>query len=314
LRTPKYGNRRERVHIESAGVAASHWLDTTFNVTRTAMNHDVTDSVAETVDDVVDDQPWVKTVARAGWVAKGAVYTLMGLTAFAIGRGKPSDDQASPEGAVAQVVSNPAGRFLLAVLSVGLILYSMWRLLSAALVRGNELKDWLNRVGYLFSAAFYAVLAFAAVRAVIRDAQPGDSNTIEDLSKTMLESPIGRWVLFLAGAVAFAVGLYFIVEKGFGKSFLDEMNLAKASKQERSAITAAGVIGWVGRGFVTAAVGFFVSKAAWEVDKEDARGFDRALREVATHEFGRYTVLAAGVALIAYGVFCIMSLRHQELD
>ena len=278
------------------------------------MNNDVTNSVPETVDGVVDDQPWVKAVASAGWVAKGAVYTLMGLTAFAIGRRKPSDDQASPEGAISQVVANPAGRFLLGVLSVGLFLYATWRLLSAALVRGSELKDWLQRVGYLFSAAFYSLLAFTAARSVIRDVQPEDSNTIEELSRSMLESPIGRWVLFIVGVVAFAVGLYFIVDKGFGKSFLDELNFSKASKQERSAITAAGVIGWVGRGFVTAAVGFFVSKAAWEVDRDDARGFDRALRELAAHDYGRYAVIAAGVALIAYGVFCIMSFRHQELD
>ena len=278
------------------------------------MNNDVTNSVPETVDGVVDDQPWVKAVASAGWVAKGAVYTLMGLTAFAIGRRKPSDDQASPEGAISQVVANPAGRFLLGVLSVGLFLYAMWRLLSAALVRGSELKDWLQRVGYLFSAAFYSLLAFTAARSVIRDVQPEDSNTIEELSRSMLESPIGRWVLFIVGVVAFAVGLYFIVDKGFGKSFLDELNFSKASKQERSAITAAGVIGWVGRGFVTAAVGFFVSKAAWDVDRDDARGFDRALRELAAHDSGRYAVIAAGVALIAYGVFCIMSFRHQELD
>jgi hypothetical protein len=278
------------------------------------MNHDVTDSVAETVDDVVDDQPWMKAVARAGWIAKGAVYSLMGVTAFAIGRRKPADDQASPEGAIAQVVANPAGRFLLGILAVGLFLYAMWRLLSAALVRGNELKDWLHRVGYLFSAAFYFVLAFTAARSVIRDVQPEDSNTVEELSRSMLESSLGRWVLFLAGLVAFAVGLYFIVDKAFGKSFLDELNLATASKEERSAITAAGVIGWAGRGFVTAAVGFFVSKAAWEVDREDARGFDRALRELAAHDYGRYAVIGAGVALIAYGVFCIMTFRYQELD
>jgi len=278
------------------------------------MNNDVTESVPEKVDDVVDEQPWVEAFGRAGWVAKGVVYTLMGLTAVAIGRGEPSDDQASPEGAVAQIVSNPGGRFLLGLLAVGLVLYSLWRLLSAALVRGNEMDDWLHRIGYLFSAAFYAILAVTAVRSVIRDVQPEDSNTVEELSQSMLESPVGRWVLFLAGAVAFVVGLYFIIEKGFGKSFLEEMNLAKASTHERSAIKAAGIIGWVGRGFVTGAVGFFVAKAAWEVDRDDARGFDRALREVAAHDNGRYLVLAAGVALIAYGVFCIMSFRYQELD
>ena len=70
----------------------------------------------------------------------------------------------------------------------------------------------------------------------------------------------------------------------------------------------------MGRGLVTTAVGFFVTKAAWEVDRDDARGFDRALRELAAHAQGRFVVLAVGVGLIAYGVFCILSFRYQELE
>ncbi len=269
--------------------------------------------MADTVAHTVSEQPWLPLIARVGWLAKGAVYALMGLTAFTIGRGESTNDDASPEGAVAQVVANPAGRILLGTLAVGLVLYCTWRLLTAALVRGTELSDWLDRIGYVFSASIYGVIAFTAIRAVLRDVKPEDSNTVENLSRTMLESSVGRWVLLLGGVVAFIVGAYFLIEKGLRRGFLDDLTLSDASHTERNAVTAAGVVGWVGRGFVTSAVGYFVTKSAWEVDQSDARGFDRALREVATTDIGRPLVLIAGLALVAYGIFCILSLRHREL-
>ncbi len=287
-------------------------MTTTKRTTNVASGVD--DAVSQQVSDTVHQQPWVKALARAGWVAKGAVYVLMGLTAFAIGRGEFSDDEASPEGAISQVASSRGGEALLGLFAVGLALYAIWRALSAALVHGGEPKDWLDRIGYLFSAGFYGILAFTAGRVILTDTQPGDSNTVENLSKAMLESSVGRWVLLLAGLGVVVLGIYFIVEKGINKSFLEELSFKSASQQERRFVTTAGTIGWVGRGLVTAAVGFFVAKAAWEVDREDARGFDRALRELAAHEQGQYVVLAAGLALIAYGVFCILSFRHQELE
>src|SRR5690242_18668809 len=123
--------------------------------------------VNEKAEEVVEQAPWVEAVTRAGWLAKGAVYALMGATAFTIGRHAPTPDDASPEGAVAQVVDTPGGKVLLAVLVVGLVLYSAWRLLSVAMVRGNSLHDWGDRIGYFFSAAFYLVLGFTAMMAVI---------------------------------------------------------------------------------------------------------------------------------------------------
>jgi hypothetical protein len=72
-------------------------------------------------------------------------------------------------------------------------------------------------------------------------------------------------------------------------------------------------VGWFGRGVVTVLVGFFVTKAAIEADTDDARGFDRALREVATSDLGTLAVATAAAGLVVYGVFCFVSMRHQEL-
>src|SRR5262249_42860301 len=145
----------------------------------------VTDEVAEHAEHVVRAQPWLEPIMRAGWLAKGVVYSLMGLTAYTIGRHHYTPDDASPEGAVAQVVDTPGGTALLTTLAVGLILYSAWRLLSVALIRGNGLHEWGDRLGYTFSAAFYTVLAVTAIGAVMNGQEPKDSNSVENISRSM---------------------------------------------------------------------------------------------------------------------------------
>jgi hypothetical protein len=274
----------------------------------------VIDKVADGVEDAVDDRPWLKNLLRAGWVAKGVVYTLMGLTAVTIGRGRPSDDEASPEGAIGQLTEHSGGSVLLVVLTVGLVLYALWRLISAAIVTGTDADAWLHRVGYLFSASFYALLARAAVRALTRGSDVEDPNTIERLSKSALESPFGRWILLTGGLVVLGVGLYFIVKKGLQQSFLDELDIAGCPEGERRLVTTTGTVGWIGRGFVTAAVGVFVVLAAWHADSSEARGFDKTLREVSSDSIGGWVVIAAGIGLIAYGLFCLLSMRHVKLE
>jgi hypothetical protein len=275
---------------------------------------DATEKVSDKAEETVEEHPWLERLARFGWIAKGVVYGLMGLTAFTIGRHRPTSDDASPEGAVAQLRSTPFGTAVIWALTIGLGLYVLWRVFSAALVRGNGLKDWLERIGYLFSAAFYAVLAFTAMAAVMNGTDTKDPNTVERLSRWALDRPVGRWALLVVGVVVIGVGIFFIFDKGIKKSFLKDLDFGGAPEAERRAITTAGMVGWISRGAATAAVGFFVAQAAWRYDAQDARGFDNAFRELSTHQVGSIAVLLTGLALVVYGVFCALIVRHLELE
>lgn len=272
------------------------------------------DDVRDTIEETVKERPWLRHLARTGWIAKGVVYTLMGATAVSIGRNRATDDQASPEGALDRVAEAPGGTALLLLLLVGLGVYVLWRLASAALVRGTGIRDWLTRAGYLGSALFYVAIAWAAGRAALSGGSPEDSNSIERASSRLLASSSGRWLLLALGGVVLAVGLVFVVDKAIRRRFRDELHLERASAGQRRLVESAGVVGWLGRGLVTAAVGLFVLQAAWTVDRSDARGFDRALRELASRSGGGLLVAACGVALIAYGFFCWLSLPYQELE
>ena len=269
--------------------------------------------VADQVDDAVRERPWVQKVTRLGWLAKGVVYLLFGVTAWSIARHQSTDDEASPQGALDAVRDQSGGRVLLAVLTVGLVLYVFWRVLSVVLRRGNDARAWLDRIGYAFSAVFYALLAFAAGRSALRGSETGGSNAVEDMSTSVLETTGGRWLLGAAGIVIIAVGLYFIVKKGLKRGFLDDLQLGKAGETEQRVVTISGVVGHVGRGIVIALVGFFVTRAAVRFDASDAKGFDRALRDVADTDTGSWIVLAGAAGLFVYGVFCIVSARHQVL-
>lgn len=291
-------------------------IDTDADHTDSGRGAGATDRVAAEVDGAVRGRPWLETVGQLGWIGKGVVYLLFGATATQIARQEPSDDEASPTGALNRVMEQPGGRVLLLVLAVGLVLYSLWRLLSVAVIRNNELSGWAHRVGYSFSAGFYAVLAYTAVRTVMRGTEGASDNTVERLSRSLLDTGWGRVLLTIAGGVTILTGLYFLVRKGLMRSFTDDLHTIDEADDEVLdwAIIAAGVAGWIGRGVVTILVGFLVARSALMYEPDDARGFDGALRKVATNSTGEMFVWASAVGLILYGAFCIFSHRYRHLE
>lgn len=270
--------------------------------------------VPDAVDDAVTKRPWVGHVLRIGWGAKGVVYVLMGFTAITVARHASTPDEASPEGALGQLSANPGGRALLLIAGGGLLLYATYRVLSAALVRGADVGDWMDRAGYMFSAVFYVMIGAAAIAAAVHGDRPEDSNAVERVSSWALGMPAGRWLLLVGGMVVVGIGVYFVIDRGLKRSFLDDLSLADAVPGEREAVVWTGTVGWIGRGIVTGMVGVFIARAAWSARHDEARGFDRALREVASSHAGSLLVGGSGVALVLYGVFCIAAVRHLEIE
>src|SRR5687768_4523459 len=97
----------------------------------------------------------VRPLARAGLVAKGFVYCLLGLlafmAAFELGRGSGQTDK---EGVMKWVLDLPGGRVLLAATAAGLVCYALWRVIQAFRGNGKDKgwKEWGLRLRYAFSA------------------------------------------------------------------------------------------------------------------------------------------------------------------
>ena len=79
-------------------------------------------------------------LARAGLLARGVVYGIIGVLAIklALGDGGKATDQ---QGALHTIAKQPFGKFLLVVVAVGLAGYALWRLVRAGIGHGPEASD-----------------------------------------------------------------------------------------------------------------------------------------------------------------------------
>jgi hypothetical protein len=202
------------------------------------------------------------------------------------------------------------------VMAIGLLLYSLWRAVSVVLVDGDDAHAWGDRIGYSFSAVFYAILGVTAAHSAWVGREPGESNTVESVSQSLLDHGVGRWALAAGGLATIAVGAYFAISKGMQRGFAEDVRGVTedgGGDGTDRAIWIGGIVGWIGRGVVTMLVGWFVLRAAVTFDPDEARGFDRALREAATTTTGTVLVWVAAVGLISYGVFCLATHRRRTV-
>src|SRR5438874_7380755 len=94
-------------------------------------------------------------LARAGFVARGVIYILIGILALKLALGDGSK-AANQQGALRTVAQQPFGKVLLTLVAIGLAGYSLWRLSRALLGHGKEADDdGFDRVVALASGVAY---------------------------------------------------------------------------------------------------------------------------------------------------------------
>jgi Domain of Unknown Function (DUF1206) len=281
--------------------------------------------VSGRVEETAHHHPALVAAARLGWVAKGVVYGLVGVLAVRIAiLGFEQDQvrdrggsQASQLGAVSEIADSSIGTIALWIVAIGLALYVLWRLISILLPADNSsAKTWLTRAGYLVSAVTYAVLAWSAASFATHDRATGRSQSedakVERFTRDVMDMSIGRWLVGALGVIIVGVGLYFLY-KGLRATFRDELEPAGVGPVSHETIVTLGRVGWVGRGIVMGLVGWFLIRAAVEFRPARAHGFDGSLREVTDTTFGPVLVGFAALALILYGLFCVISAPRQRL-
>jgi len=259
---------------------------------------------------------------RAGWFAKGVVYAVAGgliiaVAANASGWAKTAaaSKEASPTGAIATVAHSTGGTVLLVLLAVGMLLYAAWRLLTATLPGRMDAAGAVHRIGYVVSAIIYTTFAISAV-ALVRNskADQNGNRRVTDLSASVMSHTAGRLVIGLVAVIVIAVGLYRI-SKGVRVDVTDEMQLSGMSADRVRWTKRLGAIGEIGRGIGIGLVGYFMLRAAINYNADEATGLDGALRRLAVRSsWGQVVVAIVGVGFVAYGVFCLATFTHRQLQ
>ena len=238
-------------------------------------------------------------LSRAGFVARGFVYAIVGVLALklAFGAGGKLVDQ---QGAFHTVAHQPFGSLLLTLLAIGLGGYALWRFVRAAIGHGPEGADRpADRVVALASGLVYAGLCVLALRVLV-----GSTKTTSPDTATggVLGWPEGTWLVGVAGLVFIGVALY-QGYKGVTKDFLEDAKTEQMGALTREWIGWIGLVGYLARMVVFGLVGLFLVKAALDFDPKEAVGLDGALGKLLEHPYGPVLLGLVAAGLIAFAVY-----------
>lgn len=249
-------------------------------------------------------------LSRAGFVARGLVYAIVGLLALQVAT-TDGGQLADQQGAIRELATKPLGNTMLVLVAIGLAGYSGWRLFRAALGHGPEGSDRsIERVGALGSGLVYAFLAFATVKVLIGPS--ASSGKPKETTATVFDWPAGRWLVGIAGFVMIGVALYQAV-RGITRSFLDDDKTGEMPPAVKTTMTAMGTVGHVARAVVFGLIGAFLLKAAIEFDPAEAIGIDGALAEVAGRAYGQALLGVVAAGLLIFGLFSIAEARYRRI-
>ena len=258
------------------------------------------------------DTKLFEILSRAGFIARGLVYLIIGLLAFdlATGHGGKITNQ---QGALKTVEQQPFGHFLLALVAVGLGGYALWRIFRAILGHGPEGADsGIERLGALGSGIVYAAFCAIAVRLLTSPSSSGSSGNAKQTASGVFAWPAGRWLVLVAGLVMIGVGIYQFI-RGVTKKFLDDDKTERMSSAMKTWITGAGMVGHVARAVVFSLVGVFLAKAAIDYQANEAIGLDGALAKLYGQSYGPWLLGALAAGLIAFGIFSITEARYRRI-
>lgn len=254
-----------------------------------------------------------QTLARAGIVARGVTYLLVGYIAvrIALGKGGSADRQ----GALQTVAATPGGTVILWLLAVGFAGLALWHFTEAVKGQaGPEGRKARKRLTALARGAFYVAVCSSTVAFVVGTGGPGSSDRkSEDMTGTaMHDVPAGRWLVLVVGLGFVAAGIGLSVT-ALRRDFEKQLKTGLMSRRVRRAVEALGMVGRSTRALVFAAAGAFLVYAAVSFDPRKAKGVDGTLREFAATGFGPWLLVLVAFGLVVFGLYCFCEARWRRL-
>jgi hypothetical protein len=251
--------------------------------------------------------------ARAGLVARGVVYGIIGILALKLAFGD-GGDATNQQGALQTIAQGPFGKVLLAIVAAGLFGYAAWRLIRAALGHGPEASDdTKDRVAGAVSGVVYAALCVTALSILTGSGSGGGAgNNPDQATGGVLDWPAGQVLVVIAGLAFIGVAVD-QARKGLKKKFLEDSKTGEMSHRMRSTFTALGVSGHVARAVVFALIGWFLVRAALEYDPDKAVGLDGALAKLGQSQYGPVVLGVVAAGLICFAVYSVFDARYRKV-
>jgi hypothetical protein len=257
-------------------------------------------------------------LARAGLVGRGVLYLLLGVLAFRLAIGLPTDEATDKQGALELLVEQPTGMALLAATSAALAAYAGWRFWRAAtLHEDGDAKQWAKRAGNAGIGLLYGATAVAGVSILFdggdRQSSHSQPSSTHAWTAEVLGWPGGRLVIGTIGA-AFAAAAVWNAQRGLRLRFEKHLDSYDISENQRPFIVTVAVVGFVGRAVAFVAIAWFLMHAALEFDPSEPVGLDESLRAIRLESWGPWLIGVVALGLACFGLFSFVEARWRRID
>ncbi len=254
------------------------------------------------------DGDWIDWVARAGLVAYGVVYVLIGWLALQLAWGDRSGAPSS-SGALRELAQQPFGGVLIWVVSIGMFLLALWQLLEAGFGHRDEdgKKRLAKRLASAGKALVYIVIGFSGIKIAIGSGSSGKGE--ETFTAKLMNLPAGQVLVAAVGLAIIGFGI-FQLYRAWTEGFADKLDGEGRSGKSGTAYIAFGKAGYTARGVAFAIVGGLFVYAAVTHDAKKSGGLDQALFEVLDQPFGPFLLTLVAIGLVCFGLFTFAQARH----
>jgi hypothetical protein len=254
-------------------------------------------------------------LVRAGFVARGVTYGVIGglAAALAAGAGR-GGGTATQQGALELIARAPLGRIVVMVAALGTLAYALWKLALGIIGHGPEgsaghhLKD---RVANLAGGLVYLGLFGVCVRVVIGSAGSGTSEQ-RKATVGVLGWPGGRLIVAAIGVTLIVVSVVQIYEAVKGK-FAEDSKLEDMSDAVARTFYMLGRIGLCARAIVFVLIGYFFVRTAIDYRPTNGIGLDGALAAVQRQTLGPVLLAVVAAGLLIFAVFSLFEARYRRL-
>lgn len=274
---------------------------------------DTTDKVRDTAERAHGSDA-VERLARVGLAARTLVWFVLGGLVVRLALGQGGGQSADQSGALKSIAGTPLGGLLLVALTLGFLVWALYRLLCAAVGHrdiADVKKRWVHRGKAAAEGLIYLIATATAVRVLTGGRSDSEEQT-NSVTAAVMGVTGGRTLVGLAGVAAIAIAAA-LAWRAVHREHADKLEQFRVPSSLRRPAVTVGVVGLVGRSAVVALVGAFLVDAAVQFEPEQAKGLDASLRAVAEQPFGQALLGLAAVGILGYALWSLIETLWRDL-
>ena len=253
---------------------------------------------------------WVSRIVRLGYLAKGLIYTLIGVLAMRVAFGMRGARLSDPAGILMHILRQPFGRIILTVIGVGIVGYALYYLVEAIADlrrKGGGVRGWIDRSLTIIKAIAYGTIGVQALMIVFLGGRP--SGNTEDQAQAVMRLPLGSVLLVLIGI---GIAIYGVTQlkMAWNGGVDEDIDVARVRREARWVLPL-GRAGAAARGVILFMMGGALAWSGASRHAQDADGYREVLLAIAA--INPWLLAATGGGLLCFGLYQLCHARYAKL-